>query len=169
MFVEPPRDLTRWVAAAGFVPGSFFMDTGAAALRGAMLDDFALSRLDEGILTVNVGNEHTVAALVREQRVWAVYEHHTSLLDTGILADHLERFAAGSLTHEEIFEKYGHGVAYQPGYADLAPFRHTVITGPRRAMARGLGHMAAPYGEMMLSGCFGLVEAVREHLNGGGA
>jgi len=23
--------------------------------------------------------------------------------------------------------------------------------------------MAVPYGEMMLSGCFGLVEAVREH------
>ena len=95
-----------------------------------------------------------------------VYEHHTSLLDREKLADHINRFSQGSLTHDEIFEQWGHGVAYQPGYGELAPCRPVVITGPRRELARGLGHMAAPWGEMMLSGCFGLVEAIREHLAG---
>jgi len=43
----------------------------------------------------------------------------------------------------------------------LAPF--TVITGPRRRLAQGgPGVFAAPFGDMMLSGCFGLVAAFLE-------
>jgi hypothetical protein len=38
------------------------------------------------------------------------------------------------------------------------------ITGPRRQLAEGLGYFAAPNGDMMLSGCFGLVAAVRDLL-----
>ncbi|MBU2549065.1 MAG: DUF1786 domain-containing protein [Proteobacteria bacterium] len=163
IFPQPPAELTRWIAAARAAPGAFFMDTAAAALRGAILDDWAAERLEAGLLAVNVGNEHTVAALVRGRRVWGVYEHHTGLLDSARLADQMERFAAGDLAHEDVFDQYGHGVAFQPGYRDLAPFHEVVVTGPNRALALGLGRMAAPYGEMMLSGCFGLVQAVREH------
>ncbi len=39
---------------------------------GAMLDEFATAHLAEGLLIVNAGNEHTVAALVRERKVWGV-------------------------------------------------------------------------------------------------
>lgn len=163
LYVEPPAGLSRMAAAAESLPNAFFMDTGAAALRGAMLDETAAAGLAEGLLMVNVGNEHTVAALVRDRRVWGIYEHHTSLLDPSSLADHMNRFASGELTHWEIFDQMGHGVAYQPDYPDVAPFRTVVVTGPQRAMAKGLGHLAAPFGEMMLSGCFGLVEAVREY------
>ena len=42
-------------------------------------------------------------------------------------------------------------------------FAFTVVTGPRRRLARGgPGVEAAPFGDMMLSGCFGLVAAFLE-------
>ena len=38
-----------------------------------------------------------------------------------------------------------------------------MITGPRRRLAQGWpGHFAAPLGDMMLTGCFGLVAAFLE-------
>jgi len=163
LYLKPPEGLTRMAAAFESVPGAYLMDTGAAALRGAILDDYAAERLDDGLLAVNTGNGHTVAALVRGNRVWGVYEHHTSLLDPEKLADQMDRFAKGSLTHDEIFEQGGHGVVYGPDYHNLKPFKPVVVTGPRREIARELGHPAAPYGDMMLSGCFGLMEAVREY------
>lgn len=162
LFMKPPETLSRWMAAARSVPGACFMDTSAAALRGALVDEYAREHLSGGLMVVNAGNEHTVAFLVRDRRVWGVYEHHTSLLDRKKLADQLDRFSRGDLPHEEIFDQWGHGVAYQPGAEKFQPFHPLVITGPRREVAEGLGHMAAPYGEMMLSGCFGLVEALKE-------
>lgn len=162
LFNEPPAGLSRWAAAVESAPNAFIMDTSSAALRGAMLDDFAARFVPEGLVVINAGNEHTVAFLVRDRRVWGIYEHHTGLLDNNKLMDQMKRFSLGELSNEEVFEQWGHGVAYQPGYRELAPFEEIVITGPQRKIARGLGHMAAPFGEMMLSGCFGLIEAVNE-------
>ncbi|MFH1134462.1 MAG: DUF1786 domain-containing protein [Pseudomonadota bacterium] len=162
LFRSPPAGLTRWVAAAEDLPGAFFMDTCAAALRGAVLDDNARECLDSGLVVVNAGNEHTVAFLVKGRRVLGVYEHHTSIIDPGVLADQMDRFARGTLSNKEIFDQGGHGLAYRAEYRDLAPFGPVFVTGPQRDIARGLGGMAAPFGEMMLSGCFGLIEAVRE-------
>lgn len=164
LYTSPPAGLTRMAAAAEAFPGAYLMDTGAAALRGAVLDEYAAERLEEGLLAVNTGNGHTVAGLVKGDRVWGIYEHHTSLLNPGRLADHMDRFAKGSLTHDEVFDQGGHGVTYSSDYLDMKPFEPLVVTGPRRDMAPGLGHQAVPFGEMMLSGCFGLVEAVREYL-----
>ena len=164
LFDTPPAGLSRWAAAAHVAPGALFMDTGSAALRGALLDDKAVPEVKNGLLVINVGNAHTVAFLVRERTVWGVYEHHTGLLDHERLKDQMSRFMLGALNHEEVFEQRGHGVAYQNGYTAPPPFRPVIITGPRRAMARGLGWMAAPLGDMMLSGCFGLIEAIRERV-----
>lgn len=165
LFKKPPDDLSRWIAAADILPDAYFMDTSSAALRGAVLDDYAREKLPEGLLVINAGNEHTVAFLVKERRVWGVYEHHTSLLTQSDLKSQMERFSAGTLTNREIFDQWGHGVGYQPGYKDIEPISNIVVTGPRRRIARDLGRMAAPYGEMMLSGCFGLITAVAEELN----
>ena len=166
LFEEVPEELTRWAAAAQASPGAYFMDTSAAALHGALLDEYAAARLDEGLLVINAGNEHTVAFMVKSRMVFGVYEHHTGLLNPEKLADHLKRFRGMELTHEEIFKEWGHGVAYRKAVDGLPSFENTVITGPRRALALGLGHQAAPYGEMMLSGSFGLIEAVRKRLAG---
>jgi uncharacterized protein (DUF1786 family) len=159
-FRQPPASFTRMLSVAETLPGVLLMDTCAAGVRGALQDPQAREHLAAGLLVVNLGNAHTFAGLVRGQRLWGIYEHHTGLLDQGKLFDHLARFQAGELTNDEVFADQGHGCAYAPGYPPAAPFSFTVITGPRRRLARGWpGVFAAPLGDMMLTGCFGLVAA----------
>ena len=136
-FRRPPDSLTRMRAVADTTPGALLMDTCAAGVRGALLEPQAREHLEAGLMVVNLGNAHTFAALVRGERLWGIYEHHTGLLDHGKLFDHLNRFQLGVLTNEEIFADQGHGCAYAPGYRAAAPFDFTVITGPRRRLARG--------------------------------
>jgi uncharacterized protein (DUF1786 family) len=162
LFDHPPANLSRWRAAAETAPEAVFMDTAAAALRGAMLDPVVADWLPEGALIVNAGNEHTVMFLIQDKRVFGVYEQHTGRLDENLLADHVDRFADGALTNQEIFDAGGHGLAYHPDYQQKPRFDRVAVTGPNRALAEKIGHLAAPHGEMMLSGCFGLIEAVRE-------
>lgn len=161
---EPPPYLTRMRAVAGTLPGVLLMDTCTAGVRGALLDAEAQKRRDQGLTVVNLGNAHTFAALIRGDRLWGVYEHHTGLLSQEKLFDHLRRFQAGELTNAEIFADDGHGCAHAPGYPSGQPFAFTVFTGPRRRLARGWpgGVFAAPYGDMMLTGCFGLADAFFE-------
>ncbi|HEX9883153.1 MAG TPA: DUF1786 family protein, partial [Desulfobaccales bacterium] len=93
-------------------------------------------------------------------------EHHTGLLQPPKLFDHLARFQAGCLTNEEIFQDQGHGCAYSPDFPRERAFVFTVITGPQRRLAQGWpGVLAAPFGDMMLTGCFGLIAAYLEKKN----
>jgi hypothetical protein len=63
-----------------------------------------------------------------------------------------------------VFADDGHGCAYAPDYPPGKPFEFAVFTGPQRRQARGWPHavFAAPYGDMMLTGCFGLADAFFE-------
>lgn len=162
-FREPPRQFTRMLAVAEVLPGVLLMDTCAAGVRGALLDPQARPRQEEGLMVVNLGNAHTFAALVKGDRLWGIFEHHTGLLDQTKLFSHLARFQTGDLTNDEVFADNGHGCAYAPGYPPKRPFIFTVITGPRRRLAQGWpGVFASPFGDMMLTGCFGLVAAFLE-------
>jgi uncharacterized protein (DUF1786 family) len=161
LYSPPPPHLTRMKAVTETVPGAWVMDTGAAAILGALLDPWASLRKEEGITIVNIGNEHTVAALYKGTRAWGFYEHHTSLLDPEKLKAHLERFRRGALTNQEVFGDQGHGCQVLPGAKEQSAFEPLTVTGPNRARFQRLGgHMAAPFGDMMLTGCFGLVEAL---------
>ncbi len=165
LYQEPPRFLTRMRAVYESVPGAWLMDTGASAILGALLDPWIMARKQEGVLILNIGNEHTLAALVKGEKVWGIYEHHTSLLTREKLKDHLTRFRQGQLTNEEIFDDMGHGCKIVPGASQASEFNYVGITGPNRNLFKALGgHMAAPFGDMMLTGCFGLVAAVKRRL-----
>jgi uncharacterized protein (DUF1786 family) len=161
-YLQPPEHLTRMAAAAEALPGALLMDTCAAGVRGALLDPRAQEHQDRGLTVVNAGNAHTFAALVQGDRLWGIYEHHTGLLNPVKFSDHLHRFQQGDLTNDEIFADQGHGCAYAPDLAPAESFNFTVITGPRRRLAGELGVFATPFGDMMLSGCFGLVAAALE-------
>lgn len=157
-FLEPPPIFTRMLAVQQALPGALVMDTGSAAVLGALQDTRARGMLSRGLTVVNVGNFHTVAALVKDERVFGIYEHHTGLLSPELLADHLERFRLGALTNDEIFTAHGHGCTVHRDVTGASDFGEVVVTGPRRRLARGLGyHQAVPFGDVMLSGCFGLV------------
>lgn len=162
-FRQPPPYFTRMWAVAETLAGVLLMDTCAAGVRGALLDPQARERLDAGLMVVNLGNAHTFAALVKGDRLLAIYEHHTGLLTPAKLFQQLARFQAGELTNEEVFADQGHGCAYAPDCPGAGPFAFTIITGPRRRLAQGWpGVFAAPFGDMMLTGCFGLVAAFLE-------
>lgn len=158
-----PPYLTRMAAVLRDAPEALVMDTVAAAFWGALEDETVRQHAGEGIILVNAGNEHTTAALYRDGRLWGLFEHHTNLIGPEQLATWAAKLRAGTLTHEEIFASGGHGACLRPDYAPDGGFRFLAITGPRRELARSLGgYMAAPYGDMMLTGCFGLVAAWKQ-------
>lgn len=160
---QPSEQLTRMRAIADQAPGVLLMDTAAAALWGALQDPTVAARADQGICVVNAGNMHTVGFLLAGRRVMGVYEHHTRCLDTARLNEHIARFIKGSLDDQEVFDDDGHGCA-RLAEAPRAISGPVVLTGPQRRLARGLGwQTAVPLGDVMLSGCFGLVAAARVH------
>jgi uncharacterized protein (DUF1786 family) len=164
-----PADLTRLAAVAADaalyrsgVP-VFVMDTGAAALAGALEDPVVRGHAES--LVANVGNFHTLAFHLRGERIVSLFEHHTGLLDREKLDGYLRDLAAGTLTNERIFDDSGHGALTLEPAASRAngttPF--LAVTGPRRELLRGSAlapYEATPHGDMMLAGCFGLLRAV---------
>lgn len=157
---QPPADLTRMAAIKEVLPEALLMDTCTAGVWGALLDNQVQHLRQEGLVVVNIGNEHTFAVLVREKTVWGVYEHHTGLLTPEKLSTHLHRFQAGQLSNTEVFDDFGHGCVIRPEYSGGRPFQAMVLTGPQRRLGSGLPAIpAAPFGDMMLTGCFGLVAA----------
>ena len=165
---EVPTHLTRMRAVQGDVPGALLMDTGSAAIWGALCDEHVAAHREEGLIVVNVGNQHTVGALVRRERIWGLFEHHTVLMSAKKLDRCVKALREGILSNEEVFEDHGHGAVVHPDYPGRAGtrsdarFQFVAVTGPGRQMAQALGYyMAVPHGDMMLCGSFGLVAAAR--------
>jgi uncharacterized protein (DUF1786 family) len=157
---QPPADLTRMAAIQEVLPGALLMDTCAAGVWGALLDSQVQSQRQAGLVVVNIGNEHTFAVLVREETVWGIYEHHTGLLTPEKLMTHLSRFQAGQLSNTEVYDDFGHGCVIRADYPGSRPFTTLVLTGPQRRLGSNLQAIqAAPFGDMMLTGCFGLAAA----------
>jgi uncharacterized protein (DUF1786 family) len=162
VYREPPPCYTRMQAVRQDAPGAVVMDTGPAALWGILEDENAAVHQDEGFIAVNVGNQHTLGVLLQGERILGLFEHHTALMTPEKLARLVEDLRAGTLTNEEVFEDHGHGATIGPDYTADAGFDFVAVTGPQRHLAADLGYtFAAPYGDMMLTGCFGLVAATR--------
>ena len=157
---EIPEVYTRMQAVREIVPEAIVADTGTAALLGIMADPVVKPHLERGILAVNVGNSHTLAAAIRGQRVYGIFEHHTGMLTLEALSTIVQRLQAAELTNGEVFENGGHGAVCHPDMR--AGWDFVTVTGPRRNLAKPLGwYEASPYGDMMLSGCFGLLSGLK--------
>lgn len=163
LYHEVPTCFTRLADLQRCTGGGPVADTGAAAVLGGLFEPSIRRRThDKGLTLVNIGNSHTVAFLLFQGRVWGVYEHHTGLVDAPRLWDQLERFRAGSLSFEEIFDDRGHGAMRLDLPQAAGGFADTLVIGPRRTMLEGYGaEFPAPGGDMMLTGSFGLVEGLR--------
>ena len=151
-----PEVYTRMKAVRDAVPGAILTDTGTAALLGIMADPTVQPHLEKGILAINIGNSHTLIAAIRGQRIYGLCEHHTGLLNTDSLASLVKKMQNNELSNDEIFNGGGHGAAFHP---DMTPgWDYIAVTGPQRSMVKPLGwHEVAPYGDMMLTGCFGIL------------
>ncbi|MGA7076195.1 MAG: DUF1786 domain-containing protein [Halobacteriota archaeon] len=142
------------------------MDTGPAAIFGALYDDVVAKRAYEPHIVVNIGNGHTLAAMLYEKKVVGMFEHHTSMLNTNKLDHLLSLFMDGNLTQEWVFEDGGHGCYInQAGFYEInRAYRergfHVTVIGPLRDIMKGSRlspYFAVPGGDMMLAGCFGLI------------
>ncbi len=183
-----PKIMTRLQAvadSAGALPCPLVvMDTAPAAVLGATFDP-RVARRGHNII-VNVGNFHTIAFRLGEHGIEGVFEHHTGEIDLPKLESLIHRLADASIKHEEVFNNMGHGAlmytdtVFELGKDDF----DVVVTGPRRSMFRTTddrlptadhrlssavrGHLrpyfAAPFGDMMIAGCFGLLAATAEIL-----
>ncbi|MCD4802986.1 MAG: DUF1786 domain-containing protein [Anaerolineales bacterium] len=166
---EIPEKMTRLRAveiSAGDVDAPLLvMDTAPAAVLGAIMDPAVKNR--SRVMAVNVGNLHTLAFRLNGEQVEGVFEHHTGFITTDKLDRILRSFAAGTLTNQEIFDDHGHGaLIYSPEPYDLSEGAfNLVVTGPRRSLMRRSTlrpYFAAPFGDMMLTGCFGLLAAAAD-------
>ena len=131
------------------------MDTALSAIMGAVDDEGGAQ------VVVNLGNGHTVMALVVEGEVQGILEHHTSLLTPQKLQDYITRFPQGKISNEEIYEDGGHGAFF---LTKTQTAGRIAVTGPKRAMMKetGLSYvLPAPGGNMMMTGPWGLVKAAR--------
>ena len=165
IYFNPPKYMTRMVAVQKDAPGAAVMDTCAAAIWGVLCDPTVVEKREEGFVAVNLGNQHTLGALIQGGRIWGIFEHHTSQITPEKLISILDRFPKKLLSNEEVFRDDGHGCAVDPGFSRNDGYRFIAVTGPQRSLAEGLGYyMAVPYGDMMLTGCFGLVAALKAKL-----
>mgnify|MGYP001114175122 CR=1 FL=1 len=131
------------------------MDTSFSAILGCIEEVRGPS------LIVNVGNGHTIAALLIRGKIEGLYEHHTHELTPKQLEHDLILFPRGELSRKEVFERNGHGVI------TLRPYKGEVsiaVTGPNRDLLKGTGLKfiyAAPGGNTMMTGPMGLVRAAQ--------
>ena len=168
---EVPVIMTRLQAvvdsATGFDAPLVVMDTAPAAVLGATLDPEVA--IQERVMIANVGNFHTLAFRLGPAGIEGVFEHHTGLLDLPRLEGLLQALADGSLTHEEVFGHHGHGALIyeeKPLSLDSGKFG-VAVTGPRRNMmtpSKMRPYFPAPFGDMMIAGCFGLLASVADVL-----
>ena len=165
---ELPEYLTRartLVSCVDTEAPVVFLDTGPAAALGALQDPNVGGR--ESQIVLNLGNMHALCFHLRGTRIVSLYEHHTGEVTAEQIETFTERLAAGTLEHGEIFGSKGHGAMYA-GAENRAPrteTRQVAVTGPQRGKLRGSRldpYFAVPHGDMMVSGCFGLLWAFAE-------
>jgi uncharacterized protein (DUF1786 family) len=148
------------------------MDTAPAAVLGATFDPQVAAR--ERVIITNVGNFHTLAFRMGKMGIEGLFEHHTGLVDVDKLESLMLALAQGKLRREDVFNDQGHGALMY----DTSPLPmgkgefDVVITGPRRKLFQQGGssnkplslrpYYPAPFGDMMITGCFGILAATAD-------
>ena len=142
------------------------MDTSPDAILGCLKDE--TSEKARNVLAINVGNGHTMAALISDGTITGIMEHHTRYMDHEKMRRLLIDFSNGSLTDEEVFSDNGHGLFYLEEPQGFKNIDAIVATGPKRNILQKTGlpvHLAAPAGDVMMSGPIGLVEAAKARIS----
>lgn len=162
---EIPSYLTRMKAVAASIPMGkpcLVMDTPVAAAIGS-LEDREVSRHVRKVV-MNVGNFHTLAFHLQGSSILGFFEHHTHALTRNKSGKLITRLVKGELTNEEVFNDGGHGCLVLESRKTV-PF--ISVTGPKRALMYGSKlrpYFVTPHGDMMLTGCFGLVRAFAQRV-----
>ncbi len=139
----------------------YVMDSGMAAMCGAGLDAAAASA--SPVIILDIATSHTVAATLEGDRVAAFVEYHTRDITLERLESLLVDLANGRIRHDQILAEGGHG-AYLRNVVGFDKVRAIIATGPKRRLMTGSKLpivWGAPWGDNMMTGTVGLLEAVR--------
>lgn len=142
------------------------MDTAPAAIIGCLEDPVIKGAAK--VLAVNVGNGHTMAALIEDHEIIGVVEHHTQLLNPQKIEHLLVAFVDGKISNEEVFRDQGHGLFFLKKPWGFSTIETIATTGPNRSLLTKTQlpvHFAVPGGDVMMTGTVGLVEATKRILS----
>jgi uncharacterized protein (DUF1786 family) len=140
---------------------AFVMDSGMAAIVGAALDPNAPQ--DHPFMVLDVATSHTVCAAVAGDELAGVVEYHTKDITRERLEGLLADLAVGRLDHRQVLAEGGHG-AYTRKATGPEALKTIIATGPKRRLVEGSRLpmiWGAPLGDNMMTGCVGLLEALR--------
>jgi uncharacterized protein (DUF1786 family) len=140
----------------------YVMDSGMAAMCGAAQDLQALNKAP--IVILDVATSHTVIATLEGDQVAGFVEYHTQDITLARIEALIQELADGRVQHARILAEGGHG-AYLRKAVGWKNIEAIIATGPkRRLMAASKLPMVwgAPWGDNMMTGTVGLLEAVRQ-------
>jgi uncharacterized protein (DUF1786 family) len=139
----------------------YVMDSGMAAILGASQDAQAAG-LDP-VAVLDIATSHTVAAVVSHDTLEGFFEYHTRDITPARLETLLRDLADGRIEHTAILAEGGHG-AYLRRAVDFDALKAIIATGPKRKLLADCRlpiTWGAPWGDNMMTGTVGLLEAVR--------
>jgi uncharacterized protein (DUF1786 family) len=139
----------------------FVMDSGMAAILGASLD--GRCRNKKRFLVLDIATSHTVGAAMAADELAGFFEYHTQDITLKRLENLLRDLADGKLSHEQILSEGGHG-AFLRQAVGFSAVETIVATGPKRKMLADTQlpiKFGAPWGDNMMTGTVGLLEALR--------
>jgi len=155
--------LTSAAESAGSLPTKeiYVIDSGMAAILGGSVD--TCSRGKERSLILDIATSHTIGAALEKGEIAGFFEYHTRDLGCARLESLVRDLADGRLTHERILEEGGHGAYTRKAFGyDSAEI--ILATGPKRGLVKGSRLpivFGAPWGDNMMTGTVGLLEAIR--------
>lgn len=161
---EEMNRLTSIAADAQSLPADriYVMDSGMAAILGATKDLLAAGQ--RRILVLDIATSHTVGAALEGGVLCGFFEYHTRDITVERLDRLLRDLPDGKLSHRRILDEGGHG-AYIRNAFGYDAVQQILATGPRRRLVASSSLpivFGAPWGDNMMTGTVGLLEAVRQ-------
>ena len=140
----------------------YVMDSGMAAMAGGSRDLQIQSR--SPVMILDIATSHTVAAVMEDDTLAGVFEYHTKDITLEKLEVLLKDLADGRIEHQQILAEGGHG-AYLRKAVGFDNIKAIMATGPKRRMVAETKlpiTWGAPWGDNMMTGTVGLLEALRQ-------
>jgi uncharacterized protein (DUF1786 family) len=139
----------------------YVMDSGMAAILGASMD--SLARGKNPVLLLDIATSHTVGAAMAGEEIAGFFEYHTEDITLEKLETLLHDLAEGKLSHRQILAEGGHG-AFLRRAVGFDAIETIIATGPKRKLVAESSlpiQFGAPWGDNMMTGTVGLLEALR--------
>jgi len=139
----------------------FAMDSGMAAMAGGVRD-LQVHGLSP-VLILDIATSHTVAATMEGDTLAGIFEYHTQDITLEKLELLIRDLAEGRIDHQRVLAEGGHG-AYLRKAVGFDNIRAIIATGPKRRLvadSRLPITWGAPWGDNMMTGTVGMLEAMR--------